>query len=325
VSFVTSFIQKLLLITPLAAVAAFAQPSAAPPAFEVATIKPAEQITPQMVQAGKMHVGMNIDKQRVDIGYMSLSDLLVTAYKVKPYQLEGPDWMKVQRFDVLATMPEGATKDDVPLMLQGLLRDRFKVEFHRDKKEHSVMALVVAKGGPKMKEAEPDPATPMEERPLAKGETQFGQGDNAMRMKQDANGASGTAENAKVGKMKYNVGADGIIHIEYGKLDMGSLADGLSQFIGTPVLDMTELKNKYQVAIEFSMKDAMEMARRNGVQIPQGAGGPPGAPASAPEASDPGSSSLLTAVAKLGLKLDSRKAPVEMIVVDSALKMPTEN
>jgi uncharacterized protein (TIGR03435 family) len=322
---VTFSIQKFLLITPLAAVAAFAQPSAAPPAFEVATIKPAEPITPQMMQAGKMHVGMNIDKQRVDIGYMSLADLLVTAYKVKPYQIEGPAWIKAQRFDVLATMPEGATKDDVPVMLQGLLHDRFKVEFHRDKKDHSVMALVVAKGGARMKEAEPDPATPLEERPLAKGETQFGQGDNAVRMKQDANGTSGTAENAKVGKMKYNVSADGIIHIEYGKVDMGSLADGLSQFVGTPVLDMTELKSKYQVAIEFSMKDAMEIARRNGVEIPQGAGAPPGGASATPDASDPGSSSMLSAIAKLGLKLESRKAPIEMIVVDAALKMPTEN
>ena len=317
--------KKWILIAPLAVAAAFGETPAAPLAFEVATIKPAPPITPEMVQAGKLHVGMNIDKQRVDIGYMSLVDLLVTAYKVKPYQIEGPDWMKVQRFDILATMPEGATKDDVPMMLQGLLRDRFKVEMHRDTREHSVMALVVAKGGSKMKEAEPDPATPLDERPLAKGEVMVGQGDNALRMKQDANGASGTAETAKTGKMKYNVTPDGIIHIEYGKVDMGTLADGFSQFVGTPVLDLTELKGKYQVAIEFSVKDAMEVARRNGVQIPQGAGGPPGGVAAEAEASDPGSSSMLSAIAKLGLKLDSRKAPIEMIVVDSALKMPTEN
>ena len=123
--------------------------------FEVATIKPAEQITPAMVQAGKMHIGLAIDQARVDIGYLSVCDLVAQAYKVKAYQVECPDALKAQRFDILAKMPAGATKDDVPAMLQELLKDRFKMTTHRDSKEHPVYGLMVGKGGPKMKEALP--------------------------------------------------------------------------------------------------------------------------------------------------------------------------
>src|SRR5947209_15801513 len=89
---------------------AFAQTPPAPQ-FEVATIKPAAPLNPAMVAAGKLHVGMNVDQARVDIGFLSLADLIQTAYKVKRYQVSGPDWMGQQRFDILAKMPEGATKE----------------------------------------------------------------------------------------------------------------------------------------------------------------------------------------------------------------------
>jgi uncharacterized protein (TIGR03435 family) len=187
---------------------------------------------------------------------MSLYDLLYTAFKVKPYQIEGPDWIRVQRFDVLAKMPPGATKDDVPVMLQGLLKDRFKLEYHRGTKDHPVYALIVAPGGPKMKEAEPDvPLDPaVEPKPLAKGEIAFGSGDNAVRLKQGADGTSGTAQTAKAGAVKYSMTPDGIMHYEYEKLEMSLLADALSQFLGKPVIDLTGLKGKYHVALDMSRR-----------------------------------------------------------------------
>lgn len=306
-----------------AALAAFGQTPSAAPAFEVATIKPSEQITPAMVQAGKMHAGMSVDAARVDIGYFSLYDLIYTAYKLKPYQVEGPDWIRVQRFDVLAKMPAGATKDDVPVMLQALLKDRFHLEFHRDHKDHPVYALIVAPGGPKMKDAEPDPAPEAEPKPLAKGEVVMGQGENAARVKMNSDGMSGSAQTAK-GNVKFTMSPDGMMHYEYSKLDMSTLADALSQFMDKPVLDMTELKGKYQVALDFSRDDLMNVARKNGVNVPAGGRGDgSGAPADA--ASDPGSNSIFNALKQLGLKLDSRKEPVEIIVVDRAEKMPTEN
>lgn len=316
------------LLLPIAALAAWAQTPAAPLEFEVATIKPAEQITPAMVQSGKMHFGLNVDGARADIGYLSLYDLISTAYKVKPYQVEGPDWMRVQRFDILAKMPPGATKDDVPVMLQALLKERFKLEFHREKKEHPVYALIVAPGGLKMKEAEPDvPVAPdAEPKPLAKGEMVMGSGDNAVRYKQGADGTSGVASSAKTGAVKFSVGPDGVMRYEFSKLEISSFVEQLSQYLDKPVIDMTELKGKYQIAFDLSREDLMNVARKNGVVIPAGAGrgdAAGGAPAEA--ASDPAGGTIFTSIKQLGLKLDSRKLPVDIIVVDHVEKMPTGN
>src|SRR5450432_3867435 len=82
--------------------AAFGQTPEAPLQFEVASIKPAPPFNPAMMMSGQpMHIGMKVDGARVDIGSMSLADLIRTAYRVKPYQVTGPDWMGAQRFDVL--------------------------------------------------------------------------------------------------------------------------------------------------------------------------------------------------------------------------------
>src|SRR5579871_4621693 len=103
-----------------------AQSPSAAPAFEVASIKPSPPLDPSKLIAGTMHIGVSIDSARVDIGSTSLADLIRIAYRVKPYQVSGPDWMKAQRFDIMAKIPDGVSKDMVPEMLQGLLADRFK-------------------------------------------------------------------------------------------------------------------------------------------------------------------------------------------------------
>ena len=147
----------------LAASAAVVQAQAAPPAFEVATIKLSPPMNPPAIMSGKMHIGMKIDAGRVDIGFMSMSDLICTAYKIKPFQLTGGDGPMGQRFDILAKMPDGATKEQVPDMLKALLAERFKLVVHREGKEHAIYALLVAKGGHKMKESVPDaPAPPVD-------------------------------------------------------------------------------------------------------------------------------------------------------------------
>jgi uncharacterized protein (TIGR03435 family) len=95
---------------------------------------------------------------------------------------------------------------------------------------------------------------------------------------------------------------------------------------GRQVVDMTELKGNYQVAIDFALTDLLQMARSAGFDIPAGGPGGPGAgPAEA--ASDPGgaASSITTAVQALGLKLEPRKAMVDQLIVDHVEKTPTEN
>src|ERR1019366_4635921 len=135
------------------------------PAFEVASIKPSEPITPAMVASGKLHAGMKIDGKRVDIGNFGLMQLICKAYDVKAYQVTGPSWLKTvglagQRFDIVANLPEGATREQVPQMLQALLAERFKLVIHRESKDQSVYAMVIGKGGLKIEESQPPAASP---------------------------------------------------------------------------------------------------------------------------------------------------------------------
>src|ERR1700733_13385616 len=80
------------------------QTPAAPLSFDVASIKPSAPMTPAIASSGKLHVGMKITATRVDIGMLSLMDLVCKAYEVKQYQVSGPSWMSAQRFDIVANM-----------------------------------------------------------------------------------------------------------------------------------------------------------------------------------------------------------------------------
>jgi uncharacterized protein (TIGR03435 family) len=82
------------------------------------------------------------------------------AYGIQSFQLKGPDWLGNTRFDVNARVPPGATRDQYHLMLQNLLAERFKLALHHETKEVTTYDLVVAKGGPKLKEAAVDPNAP---------------------------------------------------------------------------------------------------------------------------------------------------------------------
>jgi uncharacterized protein (TIGR03435 family) len=318
-------VSKSLLILAVSGFAWAQAPTPAPAAlaFEVATIKPARPITEQAM-SGKMHIGEKIDGARVDYGAMTLADLITVAYKVKSFQVSGPDWLKTERFDILAKLPEGATKDQVPQMLQALLADRFKLVIHRDTKEHAMYALVVAKGGPKLKESPPDDPAPAADAPPPKeekGVTTLETGQGKLSVKQD--GAGGATIKGPNGMQQRVSVSNGIIHMELNKATMEQMCEAITRFLDKPVTDMTELKGNYQIALDISMEDAMKMARSAGVMVPPG--GPGGDAKPSEGASDPGGSTIFSSVQQMGLKLESRKAPVEMIVVDHAEKSPTEN
>jgi uncharacterized protein (TIGR03435 family) len=294
---------------------AWAQAPPAGPAFDVATIKPAEAPNMAQISAGKIHVGMKIEAGRVDAGFMSLGDLIRAAYKLKSYQLTGPDWMNSQRFDVLAKMPEGATKEQVPDMLKALLAERFKLLVHKESKEHAIYALIVGKGGSKLKESPPDPVVAAD----APAATNAG----TMSIRQNGDGRGATISTANDGVVKTSMGADGNMHLEMSKMDMPKFADTISRFVDRPVIDETGLKGNYQVVLDLSMADMMRVARMAGAAIPAGPMSPGGA---ADAASDPGGGgSVFTAVQAMGLKLEPRKETIDTFVVDHLEKSPTEN
>ena len=320
--------RKCLLLCAIAAVVAFGQQ----PAFEVASIRSAAQITPDMITSGKLHVGMKIDAGRVDIGFASLRDLVMQAYEVKPFQVTGPDWMSAQRFDILAKMPDGATKEQIPAMLRALLEERFKLVAHRENPEQPVYSLEVAKNGPKFKEAPvPDAAPP---KPEGKADMVFGTGDQQIRINRTGDGQGGTQtmsmSNPETGTTKVSVGPDGRMHMEMERMTMAALAQMLTPMLDRPVVDHTGLKGAFTIGLDLSIQDMMQMARTAGIA---GAGAPPigggpagfGGPAPGLAASDPSGGSIFMSVQQLGLKLEKQKAPMETIIVDSAEKNPTDN
>ncbi len=301
-----------------------------PMSFEVATVKPAEDIQKQAM-SGKMHIGVNVDGARADVGGMSLQDLICIAYKVKPHQVVGPDWMPAQRYDIMGKMPDGATKDDVATLMQPLLKERFGLQFHIERREQSVYALTVAKGGPKMKESPPDVVAPPEGSEAAKapekeekGTQTMNVGGQKMTVKQNGDGAQMSMSTGTNGNVKMTM-ENGKMHMAMEKADMATLSAIISRFVDKPVMDQTELTGNYQIALDMSMEDLMNVARQQGMQMP----GQPSAAASssrpAETIADPSGSTLFSTIAQMGLKLESKKMLVPVIVVDHVEKTPTEN
>ena len=335
-------LRKVTICLALAVAAAFAQTK---PVFEVATIKPsppmdAAKLAAAMQAGGKLPIGANIDALRAEYLYLDLKSLLTYAYGVKPYQITGPDWMSTTRFDIVAKMPEGSKKDDAPKMLQSLLEERFKLTVHRTSAEHPVLVLVAGKGGPKLKASAEKPVAIDESAPLKPGELKMDGSDGPVRVKVDMTTGSSVIDMGLKGKMAYRLNpATQTFHIDFSMTTIAGFADMITQLFaqiggtgGRQVVDMTETKGNYDASIELSLMELIAMARAAGADIP--GGGPAGAPGGAggrggdvPAASDPGGggTSLADAVQSMGLKLESRKATVDQLVVDHIEKTPTEN
>jgi len=327
---------KLILGFVLASVAVIAQTK---PAFEAATVKPAAPLDQAKLIAaaqagGKLPIGASIGTSQADYLYLDLKSLIVLAYGVKPYQITAPDWMGTTRFDISAKFPAGATKADAPKMLQTLLEERFHLETHRTSAEHPVLALVVGKGGPKLKASAEAPVAIDENTPLAPGQRQADGPDGPMRITVDPKAGSGIVDMGLKGKMMYRMKpADQSMHIDFSMVTMSGFADMMAQVFaqlgggGRQIVDMTGIKGNYEASLDVSLADLMAVARNAGLDV--GAGAPAGnAPATGMSAApDPGggAGSVTDAVQLLGLKLESRKATIEQLIVDHADKTPTEN
>jgi uncharacterized protein (TIGR03435 family) len=321
----------------LAGTVAFAQTK---PAFEVATVKPAPPMDMAKVAAalqagGKMPIGANVEFLRAEYMYLDLRSLITLAYGVKPYQITGPDWMATTRFDIVAKMPEGSKKEDAPKMLQSLLEERFKLTTHRANAEHPVLALVVGKGGPKLKASAEKPVAIDESAPLKPGESKMDGSDGPVRVKVDMTTGSSVIDMGLRGKMSYRMNpATQSLHLDFSMTTMAGFADMITQLFeqiggtgGRQVVDMTGIKGNYDATVELSLAEIIAMARAAGADIPAGAGGGAGGGGDVAVASDPGAggTSLTDAVQSMGLKLESRKAMVDQLIVDHIEKTPTDN
>jgi uncharacterized protein (TIGR03435 family) len=289
---------RILIPAVLVLGAAFAQTPPARLEFEVMSVKPAPSIV-----AGdqSVHIGMHIDGAQVHLTSFSLKDYIRIAYRVKSYQVTSPDWLESERFDIDAKLPAGSNKDQVPDMLQALLADRFQLKFHNELKEFPVYALEVAPGGTKLKDLT-DAAEAIDEKAPTEVIANGGPGGVGVSLPGGASYAFG--DNKFVGR----------------KLTMQYTADTLSRFLDRPVVDMTGLKGKYDINIPLTEDDYRVMLIR--AAISAGVELPPQALRLLDGASD---ASLYAGLKALGLKLETRKAPLPVIVVDSILRTPTEN
>ncbi len=123
----------------------------APPQFDVATIKPT---VPQTDGRTQTRMSSDTDTGRLNYTNVNLKEIIGRAHKVQLYQISGSGWIDTERFDIVAQFPPHPPADRLPLMLQSLLVNRFKLTTHRETKELPIYALALAKGGPKFKRAE---------------------------------------------------------------------------------------------------------------------------------------------------------------------------
>jgi uncharacterized protein (TIGR03435 family) len=275
--------------------AAWAQ---APVQFEVATIKPVDAIVAGSGQ--RVNVGVHVNGQQFLASALSLKEYLATAHNKRLYQIEGPDWIASDRFDLSAKIPEGVKLDNDAMMtmLRGLLTERFQVKSHTTQKEFAVYALVQLKDGIKAVES---PLDPVDE----KGVTVGGSG-----------GATGTVISLGRGST-LTVGGN---RIEGKKYSMVVLADTLARFVDKPVVDQTGLTSTYDITLDLSPEDFQALMIRSAIAA--GITLPPQALKLLDTASG---DSLHEALSKVGLKLESKKVPLDVLVIDSLNHAPSEN
>ena len=213
------------------------------------------------------------------------------------------------RFEISAKVPPDTTKEQFRVMLQNLLAERFRLVIHREKKEMQVYNLLVAKGGLKVKELVEDPS-----------EDSFDDGIPSL-------GRGGRPDLGKDGFYMVPKWCKGCILVAEGDKariyaeTMQQLASVLSDELEKPVLDATGLKGKYDVSVSF------ERSTRQGRGMLAGVPPGPGTDADVGAPSDVGFGVPLGVAiqAQLGLKLEQMRGAVEIIVVDHAEKVPTEN
>jgi uncharacterized protein (TIGR03435 family) len=147
------------------ATAAFAQQ---PAAFEVATVR-VNHDTPTLRTSNDPNIpppppppALRIAPDGVVIKFATLHYCLTWAYDLRGWQINGPDWIRVVRFDITAKAATTVTQAQLKLMLQSLLAERFHMSMRRETRDAAVMALVVDKGGHKLRAAEPDPKRDVE-------------------------------------------------------------------------------------------------------------------------------------------------------------------
>jgi len=252
------------------------------------------------------------DPGRITWTNIRLLRAIQVAYDFGLDRISGPDWLGTDGYNIVATIPMGTSVDDFKLMVQNLLADRFKLTVHRATKEASGYVLEIGKTGAKIT---PSPAVPKQEivdDDPKKPNPKRAEALQYMATRTEAfNALVSIDENGfavpRPGNPMYPPGAGfAVTIIVNGRFratalnqPMSGIADFLGNILGSPVQDQTGLTGKYDLRIEY---------------VPRSA-----------DSVDPGPDVLDAIQQQLGLRLVSKKVPVEILVIDHAEKVPTEN
>jgi len=227
------------------------------PSFEVASIKP--------YRGDGSSSSIRRTAGQITMQNVSLRKWILYAYGIpddRDYAISGPSWLPSESFDVAAKWSGGPTREQQQQMLQNLLAERFKLQLHKETRQVAGYALVVAKGGVKIRAEEAGQST--------------------------TNGRPGRLEATKITMQKFT--------------------DLLARATGQPVANETGLNGAFSFTLEWT-PDETQKLRAEGESAPA-----------------PGGTTLFAALQEqLGLKLEGRKAAVDMLVVDHIERAPTEN
>jgi uncharacterized protein (TIGR03435 family) len=137
---------RFTIVVSLLLIALFRAGGQTTPAFDAASVKPSPPWQPGM------NGGVTLDSNFFTSKRNPLRSLIMMAYGAPAWNVSGgPAWLSSDLFDVVASLPPGTPKAQIPAMLQALLSDRFKLTLHREMRDSAVYALVIAKDLPKLK------------------------------------------------------------------------------------------------------------------------------------------------------------------------------
>jgi uncharacterized protein (TIGR03435 family) len=221
---------------------------------------------------------------------VTLRQLVLRAYNLEEYQVVAPGGIDRNRFDVVAKVPPGTTKDGVGSMIQDLLARRFGLIAHWESREMAIYETAVAKGGLKLKESRP----PANDGP---GEAPEDPGDEPVQKIKRSMDKSGLPELMPGVKGLVAMPANGHMRISARMQPIANLFSMLNYQIDRPVVDKIGLTGTYDFNLDYS-------------------------PSLSSDAAPP----LFIALERqLGLKLVPKKAPVQVFVIDKLSDLPTEN
>jgi uncharacterized protein (TIGR03435 family) len=263
------------------------------PAFEVASIKANKTDAPggSLVMPPGRLAATNIP----------LKVLITNAYQLSFFQVVGgPDWVSTDRFDIAAKAPDGAPPEQTRAMLRTLLKDRFKLAVHMETRDTAIYALVKARDGdqlaPGLRRSTTDCGPIRAQRAAAIAEVARARGGRV-----PVPPPPGPNEPV-VCQMRVSGRGGSTLTYRAGNITMSALANALRPYVGREVVDRTGLTGEFDFNLQFS---------------PPPTTGP--VDAGIPVAPLDEAASVFTALQEqLGLKLESTRGPVELMVIDSA-------